>query len=363
MPGWQLPDQQIWQLVAFIRNLPITAAPAEPPAQPATPGFRRQPTTSARPPAKSATATFMRGGKRRRWPTSCAIHASIPEAIIPDLASGDPLMTFTKDDIAFVYGSKWKQRYFKKVGDDYYLLPAQWDVTHKKWKPYFVKDDWWAPLYPPDNFQRPTGALCDGCHSVNYDIKTKAVTEWNVGCEKCHGPGSEHVEPTRGGDILNPSRMDYVAANDICIQCHSQGRPAQDPIDGKYYDWPVGLRPVEKAERLLEAGRAQARRNHLHPFRRRHRAQEPDAGQRLRHQPDVHARRHLLHLPRRAWDGLSVAISGSRRARSASTATARIHRTARTRPRWRSTRITSPAAPEALASPATCRRSRKPSAT
>ena len=34
------------------------------------------------------------------------------------------LVTFTKDDIAFVYGSKWKQRYFKKVGDDYLPLPG-----------------------------------------------------------------------------------------------------------------------------------------------------------------------------------------------------------------------------------------------
>ena len=92
-----------------------------------------------------------------------------PEAIIPDLSKPDPLVTFTKDDIAFVYGSKWKQRYFKKVGDDFFPLPAQWDVTHHIWRPYFVpKDaDWWAPFYPADNMQRPTGPLCDGCHSVN----------------------------------------------------------------------------------------------------------------------------------------------------------------------------------------------------
>ena len=34
--------------------------------------------------------------------------------------------------------------------------------------------------------------------------------------------------------------MDYVAASDTCIQCHSQGRPLTNPIEGKYYDWPVG---------------------------------------------------------------------------------------------------------------------------
>jgi predicted CXXCH cytochrome family protein len=34
--------------------------------------------------------------------------------------------------------------------------------------------------------------------------------------------------------------MDYVAASDTCISCHSQGQPLTNPIEGKYYDWPVG---------------------------------------------------------------------------------------------------------------------------
>src|ERR1700722_11331038 len=47
-----------------------------------------------------------------------------PEAIIPDLSKPDPLLTFAKDDIALVYGSRWKQRYFKQVGNEYFALPA-----------------------------------------------------------------------------------------------------------------------------------------------------------------------------------------------------------------------------------------------
>jgi predicted CXXCH cytochrome family protein len=162
-------------------------------------------------------------------------------AIIPDLAKPDPLVNFTKDDIAFVYGSKWKQRYFKKVGDDYFPLPAQWDVTHAMWRPYFVKDDWWVKYYAADNMKRPTGPTCDGCHSVNYNVTTKTVTEWNVGCEKCHGPGSEHAAHPAHGNIMNPARLNFVQANDTCIQCHSQGRPVTNPIGEKYYDWPVGF--------------------------------------------------------------------------------------------------------------------------
>lgn len=166
-----------------------------------------------------------------------------PEAILPDLGKPDPLLTFTKNDIAFVYGSKWKQRYFKKQGNDYYPLPAQWDVTHQVWRAYNVKPgtDWWTAFYPAENSGRPTGPLCDGCHSVNYDIQTHTVTEWNVGCEKCHGPGGDHAEHPSRANIINPARLDSVRGNDICIQCHSQGRTLRNPISGKYYDWPVGF--------------------------------------------------------------------------------------------------------------------------
>jgi predicted CXXCH cytochrome family protein len=165
-----------------------------------------------------------------------------PDAVTPDLSIPNPLVHFTVNDIAFVYGSKWKQRYFKKDGDDYYPLGAQWDFSHKQWRPYKVAlgTDWWTAFYPDDNAKRPTGPLCDGCHSVNYDVKTKTVTEWNVGCERCHGPGSEHVKAPKTA-ILNPARMDAKRANDVCLQCHSQGRPRKGAIDGRYYDWPVGF--------------------------------------------------------------------------------------------------------------------------
>jgi hypothetical protein len=36
MPGWQLPDEQIWQLVSFIRNLPVTVPVASPVSEAST---------------------------------------------------------------------------------------------------------------------------------------------------------------------------------------------------------------------------------------------------------------------------------------------------------------------------------------
>jgi predicted CXXCH cytochrome family protein len=240
MPAWDLPDRQIWQLVSFIRHLPeVAAMTPENAAAPVAPDHGRYVGSVA---CKGCHEEVYARWSKTRMANVVRDPREHPEVIIPDLSKPDPLLTFTKDDVAFVYGSRWKQRYFKKVGDDYFPLPAQWDVAHKIWRRYFVANgsDWWTTLYPPDNFQRPTGPLCDGCHSVNYDIKTKTVTEWNVGCERCHGPGEAHGKKPARGNILNPARFDYVHASDTCIQCHSQGQPKSNPIEGKYYDWPVG---------------------------------------------------------------------------------------------------------------------------
>lgn len=171
-----------------------------------------------------------------------------PETIIGDFAKPNPLVTFTKQDIAFVYGSKWKQRYFTKIGSDYFVFPAQWDIQNAVWRPYNPKagTDWWIPHYPADQMKRPTGPLCDGCHSVNYNVKTNQVTEWNVGCEKCHGPGGNHITKPSKTNIVNPAALDFVRANDVCLQCHTQGQPVTNPIEGRYYDWPVGFLPGAK---------------------------------------------------------------------------------------------------------------------
>ena len=241
MPAWRNPHQELgddsWRLVLFVRSLRSTTNKEK--AQEAT-------NASAAHYVGSEACEKCHGQIYDHWKKTPMANIvrdprEHPDAIIPNLAT-NTVAKFTKEQVAFVYGSIWKQRYFTKVGDDYFPLPAQWEVANHKWSKYFVPNggDWWAPLYPPDNMKRPTGPTCDGCHSVNYDIHTKQVSEWNVGCERCHGPGSEHVAHPSRSNILNPAHMDYVAASDTCIQCHSQGQPLANPIEGKYYDWPVG---------------------------------------------------------------------------------------------------------------------------
>ena len=39
-----------------------------------------------------------------------------PEAVLGDFLHPDPLVTFGLDQVAFVYGSRWKQRYLRNAG-------------------------------------------------------------------------------------------------------------------------------------------------------------------------------------------------------------------------------------------------------
>ena len=121
MLAWDMPDRQIWQLVTYIRHLPSPArlAAAEPPEN-----DREKPVASATY-VGSATCKKCHEEIYARWSKSRMANVvrdpkEHPDAFIPDFSKPDPLVTFTKDDVAFVYGSRWKQRYFTKIGDDYF---------------------------------------------------------------------------------------------------------------------------------------------------------------------------------------------------------------------------------------------------
>ena len=78
--------------------------------------------------------------------------------------------------------------------------------------------------------------------------QTKQVTEWNVGCEKCHGPGSVHVaHPTRN-NIVNPETPGLRSRQRHLHPVPQPGaaRSAKPHRRATYYDWPVGYLPGER---------------------------------------------------------------------------------------------------------------------
>jgi predicted CXXCH cytochrome family protein len=115
---------------------------------------------------------------------------------------------------------------------------------------------------------------CAGCHYTGYRLAGTAAAgfrasavanaegaydadgdgrrdEINVGCESCHGPGSEHVEhAVRGARIVSPSLLTPERALLVCGRCHSrplgiEATHSQAPLDARGVMPPPGLRRSE----------------------------------------------------------------------------------------------------------------------
>ncbi len=151
------------------------------------------------------------------------------ETILGDFASDDLDLTFTVDDVAYVVGGQFSQRYLTELDGELYVLPAQWNVTSGEWVSY----------HPDDWQERPYARYCAGCHTTGFDAETETWSEAGVQCEACHGPGSEHVALSgERAAIVNPAVEEFQAQTEICGQCHSRGT---DPTG--VYEFPIDFLP------------------------------------------------------------------------------------------------------------------------
>lgn len=159
----------------------------------------------------------------------------VDEAIIlSDFASPDTDLTFAREDVQWVIGGQYKQRYLTELDGELYVLPAEWNILTGEWVSYEVEN--WR--------SRPYGQYCAGCHTTGYDAETQTWVEPGVGCEACHGPGADHVASTGNRTrIINPAELEFQDQIEVCAQCHSRG---SDPT-GRY-PFPVGYHPGGPAE-------------------------------------------------------------------------------------------------------------------
>jgi predicted CXXCH cytochrome family protein len=132
-------------------------------------------------------------------------------------------------------GSRRIQHYLTTIDKGWIVvLPPSWDVQRREW---FDNMDIVRPGRTTGTPIQQWNKDCVGCHvsgeEKNYrqasrDYRTR-WTDFGTSCERCHGPGSAHVEAYSRAQvarpaersIVKPTRLDPQRSSMICAQCHS----------------------------------------------------------------------------------------------------------------------------------------------
>ncbi len=134
-----------------------------------------------------------------------------------------------REKFDIVTGSaKMGQTYMYWKDDLLYQLPASYLTATNDWQN--------SPGFSADKvrFDRPITARCMECHTTYMHTIPAAMnsfskdrTVFGISCEKCHGPGKQHVEfhqanPDEAAQhITNPIDLPVERQTDLCSLCHS----------------------------------------------------------------------------------------------------------------------------------------------
>ncbi|HEV3449075.1 MAG TPA: tetratricopeptide repeat protein [Gemmataceae bacterium] len=159
----------------------------------------------------------------------------------------------TTAPIGLIYGSAGAadEIYFTWHGNGLYELPIAWLHPQRRWAE--------QPLDPQGagDFTRTTTPRCLECHNTWFEHVPGTENQYQandailgVTCEKCHGPGRDHVayhqaHPTAesGHAIVHPGHLARARQMDVCAQCHSNAPKLRGPA--------FSYRPGERLEQYF----------------------------------------------------------------------------------------------------------------
>lgn len=139
------------------------------------------------------------------------------------------------------------------------------DKLYQAFVSYLTELDEWIPSpgYTDTtvDFSRQIRTMCLECHMTYIDqrrvtnVYKPDTAVWGISCERCHGPGREHVAYHRAHPddrvarhIVEPSDLPRERQLDICSQCHS----GDDSLMTGTFDFRPGMEV--KLRRSAESG-------------------------------------------------------------------------------------------------------------
>ena len=154
----------------------------------------------------------------------------------------------------FIGSNASGRAYLRELDGFLFELPVTWYAQKKTWDA--------SPGYERDAEVRLTRAVepsCLQCHSsrVRPVLGTQnrygdpPFLENGVACERCHGPGSEHVQHPSTSPMVHPGRLGAERRDAICSQCHLTGEARIERPGRKFAEYQAGQRLSDVATFLV----------------------------------------------------------------------------------------------------------------
>jgi predicted CXXCH cytochrome family protein len=182
---------------------------------------------------------------------------------------GDPEVRGKRELLYFI-GSGRRGRTFLFETDGFlFESPVNWYANKQMWDT--------APAYQSSRempLNLPAYASCLHCHVSGMQAPLKgtenrypdpAFTQNGVSCERCHGPGAVHagggaivnaasVDPAINPAIVNPAKLPAARRDEVCMQCHLEGKVAIERAGHHVYEYRPGENLTDYIRYFVLAG-------------------------------------------------------------------------------------------------------------
>jgi len=154
---------------------------------------------------------------------------------------GDPAVQGKRELLYFIGSGRRGRSYLFETDGFLFESPVNWYANKRVWD--------MAPAYQTAHeipLNLPAYASCLHCHVSGMRPPAKDTDNRypsppflhnGVSCERCHGPGAGHAN---GGPIVNPAKQAPARRDEVCMQCHLEGKVAIERPGRHAYEFRPG---------------------------------------------------------------------------------------------------------------------------